>query len=295
MSSGSQQISQVQAFPTRVKFVSPKPAKRVGSQPGAGYFALTELNELNSGYYHDTCHALEVADLVKEMALALGRTEQRAEFLKQVALIHDADPRLCNKTGECQAGTPARVQVTITWMEFQRATLEKRFGWEGNQFDEACALIARTDFPFDRAPRSFGTPYDGMSPVELYRERLWKLPREARQSCFTDALVLRFADQISCYISNFERAKRSVRDLADELQNAGVSVTFEGILENTPKFLNAAGRDTDYDFQLREELNLPQAALPDRQALVAALGWKKRSQLAWNGLKFRMLNFCDNR
>ena len=231
MSSASQQISQIQSFPTQVKFVTPKPAKRINGQPGAGYFALTELNELNSGFYHDTCHALEVADLVKEMALALGRSEQRAEFLKQVALIHDADPRLCDKTGECQAGTPARVQVTISWMESQRKTLEKRFGWEGLQFDEACALIARTDFPFDRAPRSFGTRFDGMSPVELYREQLWKLPREQREACFTDALVLRFADQVSCYISDFQRAKRSVRDLADELNNAGVGVTFEGLLK----------------------------------------------------------------
>ena len=265
-----------------------KPPKRELAQPCVGYFALSELNELNSGFYHDTCHALEVSELVREMALGLGRSEARAEFLKQVALLHDADPRICGQTGTVQPGTPARVQVTLSWMETHRSELERRFGWEGVQFCEACALIARTDFPFDRAPRKFGTRFDGLSPVDVYREFLWKLPREVRLQCFVDALVLRFADQVSAYVSSFERARKSVRDLVDELNNAGASVTFEQILHNTPHFLGQVGRDLDHDRDLSKELNMPALQLPGRRKILAALGLKKRWRLTRNYLKFRL-------
>lgn len=277
--------TQVQAKP----FVfSRKPPKRNLAQAGAGYFALCELNELNCGYYHDTCHALEVADLVRELALSLGRSEARAEFLKQVALVHDADPRICPETGEPKPGTPARVQVTISWMESHREELEHRFGWEGVQFHEACALVSRTDFPFDRAPRELGTRFDGKSPVDVYREFLWKLPRQARESCFADALVLRFADQVSAYVSSFERARRSVGDLVDELKNTGAPVTFDGVLANTPKFLDQVGSDLNHDQDLKEELNLPQAFLPTRKKILRALGLRKRWKLTRNCVKFKL-------
>lgn len=265
----------------------PKPAKRINGAPGAGYFALTELQELNSGYYHDVSHALEVAELVKDLALALGRTPERAEFLKQVALIHDADPRVCASSGEHKRGTPARVQVTLSWMDKEREALEKRFGWEGYQFVEACALIARTDFPFDEAPRECGTEFDGMSPVEVYRSFLWKLPRQMRRDCFVDALLLRFSDQMSCYVGSFERAQRSVVDLVRELQNTGAKVTFEDLSRRTPQFLEQVGLDLTYDSSLKYELNLADLELPMRSELVAALGWKRRTRLAWNTTKFR--------
>jgi hypothetical protein len=270
-----------------LRFLNTKPSKRLNGPPSAGYFALSELNELNSGYYHDSCHALEVAELVKEIALNLGRTEERAEFLKQVALVHDADPRICSETGQAKPGTPARVQVTLSWMESERKRLESRFGWEGFQFAEACALIARTDFPFDRAPRTYGTRFDGMSPVEVYRQQIWSLPSQARANCFTDALILRFADQVSAYVSSFERARRSVRDLVDELTNTGAHLTFDDVLQNTPNFLRQVGRDLDYDRDLRDELNLSESCLIGRSALLSALGWGKRFRLAWNVAKFR--------
>lgn len=271
------------------RFRIPKPAKRSSGPPGAGYFALNELQELNSGYYHDAGHALEVAELVRELAIVLGRAEPRAEFLRQVALIHDADPRLCAESGEQKKGTPARVQVTLSWMLENRDALEQRFGWEGFQFAEACALIARTDFPFDQAPRRCGTAFDGMSPVEVYREQLWKLPEERRRQCFADALLLRFADQMSCYVDSYERAQRSVVDLAKELQNTGAAVTFEDISRNTPQFLDQVGLDLTFDKTLQAELNLDDVSLPSRTELIAALGWKRRTKLAWNTAKFRFL------
>lgn len=266
--------------------VIPKPAKNTGGAPGAGYFALTELQELNSGFYHDACHALEVAELVKELALALGRCEHRAEFLKQVALIHDADPRHCSFSGEHKPGTPARVQVTLSWMLDNQEALEKRFGWEGFQFVEACTLVSRTDFPFDQSPRCYGTSFDGMSPVDVYRVHLWKLPRDVRREVFADALMLRFADQMSCYVGSYERAQRSVMDLTRELQNTGAQVDFDEIRRGTPKFLGQVGLDITFDRMLQTELNLAGLELPSRGDLISALGWRKRTRLAWNTARF---------
>lgn len=260
---------------------------RALGQPGAGYFALAELQSLNSGYYHDSCHALEVAELAFEVALAFGLTPARAEFLKQVALVHDADPRVCSQTGEVQEGTPARVQVTLAWMESEREKLEARFGWEGYQFEEACALIARTDYPFDRTPKCCGTRFDGRSPFEVYRETLGRLPRELREACLRDGLLLRFADQAAAYVKGFARARQSVLDLVDELKNAGVSIQLADSLKKTPEFLNQIGKDLDYDRMLTEELGLPEAHLPTRREILAALGWNKRLKMKWNSLRFR--------
>jgi hypothetical protein len=262
-------------------------ARRKSSQPGAGYFALSELKRLNCGYYHDSCHALEVANLVRTLARAYGRSEVRAEFLKQVALVHDADPRTCPKTGNPREGTPARVQVTLSWMEQERAHLEKRFGWRGDQFNEASALIARSDYPFDDNPRNYGTRFDGMSPQDVYRETLSRLPDETRRRCMVDALLLRFADQVAAYVGSFQRARDSVQDLVDELNNTGLSLTFESTFKQTPNFLNQIGRDLTFDQQLKSEFYQNDLTLPRRNALLALLGWKKRIKFTRNLLKFK--------
>lgn len=256
-------------------------------QPGAGYFALNELKQLNSGYYHDSVHALEVSNLVCALAHARGRHPARAEFLKQVALIHDADPRTCPTTGEAREGTPARVQVTLSWMEQEQEKLAQRFDWNELQFKEAQALIARTDFPFDNNPRSLGTRFDGLSPVEVYRLSLLQLPKECRAGCMLDALLLRFSDQIAAYLGTFQRARKSVRDLVEELNNTGLSLNFQTLFEQTPRFLNQVGRDLEHDEALKSELELHRLDLPQRADLVALLGWKRRLKLTRNLLQFK--------
>lgn len=269
------------------RFSLKKPYRPTPGAPGAGYFALSELKRLNCGYYHDTCHALEVAELVRSLALAHGHEESRAEFLKQVALIHDADPRTCPSTGLPREGTPARVQVTLSWMEQEKQHLEARFGWTGHQFGEALALIARTDFPFDDKPRSHGTRFDGMSPVEVYREALGRLPDSVRRQCMVDALLLRFADQVAAYVGSFQRARESVQDLVDELNNTGLSLTFENTFKQTPTFLRQVGTDLVHDEALKREFRFHDLALPSRNALTVLLGWKKRLSLSRNLLKFQ--------
>jgi len=255
--------------------------------PGAGYFALAELKELNSGFYHDSRHALEVAELAKAVALSSGRSSRRAEFIKQVALIHDADLRVCRETGLARSGTPARVQVTLEWMEAQREHLEERFGWRGFQFHEACALIARTDFPFDRKPRRHGTRFDGLSPVDVYREFLWKLPFDVRAGVLADALLLRFSDQVAAYVGSFHRAEESVRDLHDELVNTGIPVELHEMYRGTPEFLARIGTDLYHDERLRTECNLENVELPGRSRLLRTLGWGRRIALFRNAVLFR--------
>lgn len=264
-----------------------KKERKPTSQPGAGYFALNELRQLNSGYYHDSVHALEVAGLVCTLAGAYGRDSARAEFLKQVALIHDADPRTCPTTGEAREGTPARVQVTLSWMEKEREKLQQRFDWSDLQFKEAQALIARTDYPFDNNPRRLGTRFDGMSPVEVYRQSLTKLPEARRAECMLDALLLRFSDQIAAYLGTFQRARKSVRDLVNELNNTGLSLNFQTIFDQTPRFLNQVGRDLAHDEVLKSEFGLHRLDLPKRTDLVALLGWKRRLKLTRNFLQFK--------
>ena len=265
---------------------SNKERKRA-SQPGAGYFAFNELRQLNCGYYHDSIHALEVSGLVCTLAQASGRDPARAEFLKQVALIHDADPRTCPTTGEAKEGTPARVQVTLSWMEKEQDKLQQRFDWSALHFKEAQALIARTDYPFDSNPRHLGTRFDGMSPVEVYRHSLTELPQARRAECMLDALLLRFSDQIAAYLGTFQRARKSVRDLVNELNNTGLSLSFQTIFDQTPHFLNQVGRDLEHDEALKSELGLHQLELPQRADLVALLGWKRRLKLTRNFLQFK--------
>lgn len=262
--------------------------KKEAGPPGVGYFALSEMQRLNCGYYHDSCHALEVADLVQRLARAFGRSQERAEFLKQVALIHDADPRTCPHTGHARVGTPARVPVTLDWMEKERDHLIERFEWRGEQYHEAVALIARTDFPFDHKPRAYGTRWDGLSPVDVYRESLLKLSPSARRKGMVDALLLRFSDQIAAYVGSFERARKSVLDLVNELNNTGLSLTFEHTFKQTPNFLGGVGKDLDYDERLKFELGLDDLSLPGRTTLLTLLGWKKRLRLSRNVLQFKL-------
>ena len=172
-------------------------------------------------------------------------------------------------------------------MEQEQEKLAQRFDWNELQFKEAQALIARTDFPFDNNPRSLGTRFDGLSPVEVYRLSLLQLPKECRAGCMLDALLLRFSDQIAAYLGTFQRARKSVRDLVEELNNTGLSLNFQTLFEQTPRFLNQVGRDLEHDEVLKSELELHRLDLPQRADLVALLGWKRRLKLTRNLLQFK--------
>ncbi len=249
------------------------------------YFSSTEFQALNSGTYHNFDHPLVVADAAGAFGQGLGWSPERKQFIQQVALLHDADDRSQVDSGEVKTGTPARAQVTLEWMEQQKDQLSGRFGWSPEQFVEAKALVARTDFPFDDKPKAaMGTRYDGQSSVQVYQELLQQLPKEKQTEVMRDGLALRFADQAGFYANSFDMAVESVQGLAQEL-NMGLA----GSLKFTPTFLGGVGKDTQFDQQIAGELGLASAELPDRDRLLANWNPAMAQRFHTNSRQFEML------
>lgn len=251
----------------------------------ARYFSSTEFQALNSGSYHNFEHPLVVAEAAGKFAPGLGWSPERKQFIEQVALLHDADDRTQVDSGEVKTGTPARAQVTLEWMEQQKEQLSQRFGWNPEQFVEAKALVARTDFPFDDKPKAaMGTRYDGQSSVQVYRDLLAQLPKNRQAEVMRDGLALRFADQAGFYANSFDMAVESVQGLAKEL-NTGLP----GSLKFTPTFLEGVGKDNAFDQQIAAELGLANAELPDRDRLLANWNPAMSQRFQTNTRQFELL------
>ena len=218
-------------------------ASLVGSTFGESRFA-----RWNSGSYHDSLHAMYVAEVMSAMATRRRREPDRRLFLTQVALLHDADPR------PSQAPTPASVRRTLDWIESRRASLQKRLAWTDEAFSTARALIARTDFPFDDVPREDETSMSGLSPYEAYRQCLLQLTPVSRDRTFEDAQMLRFADQCANYCRDFATASLSVDDLSREFEQTDQPKSRWEL--DTPTFLQELASDSHWDSQLKKELGL---------------------------------------
>ncbi|MBS2033986.1 hypothetical protein JST97_03310 [bacterium] len=234
------------------------------------YFSADEFQALNSGTYHNFDHPIVVADAAGGFAHGMGWSPERKQFIQQVALLHDADDRSQVGSQDVKTGTPARAQVTLEWMDQQKEQLCGRFKWSPEQFKEAKALIARTDFPFDdNARKPMGTKYDGQSPMQVYRELLSELPKEKQAEVLKDGLALRFADQGGFYAGSFDLAVEAVQGLVKELQGVGVPTNLAGSLKFTPGFLGDVGKDTALDKQLAQELGHSELKLPDRDEMLS--------------------------
>lgn len=252
-----------------------------------GYFGVDEFEDLNSGLYHDTRHPVMVAELLDQMAQGWGIGETRRQFLVEVALIHDADPRRL-ECGTVQRGTPARVPVTLAWMEDNLELLERKFGWTHQNVKEAMALIARTDFPFcPEVERSFGTRFDELDPVATYRLLLEELAPDRRAQVMVEALLLRFADQMAYYVGSFGEAAESLCRLASEFHNAGRPVGLGCMWNQTVDFLNTVGTDLEHDHQVASRVGLDGLALPDRGELLGCLSRRQRRNLHHNIGRFQ--------
>lgn len=238
--------------------------------PRCGLFSQHEFERLNCGHYHDSSHAHDVADLLSRLGASRGYSKEQLDFLAKVALLHDAD----QERGE---GTPARVPVTIEWMFQNEARLCQQMSWSVPQLETAAALIARTEFPFDHTPRSHGTRFDGLSPVQLYEQLLTQLPIGQRPQAVTDALLLRFADQCSPYVNGFPRAVRSLVGLSREWANQGQASAIPTLWQNTPDFLAQIGFDLQEDWELCHRLGI-EAEFPSPGQLFRDMGWRRR----WN-------------
>ncbi|MBN9415105.1 MAG: hypothetical protein J0I12_06670 [Candidatus Eremiobacteraeota bacterium] len=233
------------------------------------YFSADEFQALNSGSYHNFDHPIVVADAAGGFAHGMGWSPERKQFIQQVALLHDADDRSQVGSDNVKTGSPARAQVTLEWMDQQKGELCERFGWQPEQFTEAKALIARTDFPFDDKPRNpMGTKYDGQSPLQVYKDLLSEMPKSKQAEVLKDGLALRFADQAGFYAGSFDMAVEAVEGLCKELQGVGVPTNLASSLKVTPGFLASAGKDNALDTQLAQELGHQNLSLPGREELL---------------------------
>lgn len=240
-------------------------AARMGEPAATGYFSQEEFEALNCGIYHDCDHALRVAELMREVAAGFRVGEERALFLGQVSLIHDADPSR-------PRGTPARVPSTLVWLDEHRDSLGRKFGWTDALLLEARALVARTEYPFCPERKS-------PDPVAAYRDCLVALAPDRRPQVMVEALMLRFVDQLSFYLGSFEEAAGSVCRLANEFHNAGLPCGLGPLWAHTAEFLTRAGEDVEHDRELAESLQLSGLALPGRAELLASLSRRRRRNL----------------
>ncbi|MBI3924221.1 MAG: hypothetical protein HY319_01650 [Armatimonadetes bacterium] len=255
------------------------------------YFTPEEFLYLNPGKYHSVEHALRVAAVMVELSRAFGREPEEVRFLEQVALVHDADNRVDSSTGARDPLRPARVLVTLEWIWQSRQELERRLGWSEKRCHEAMALVARTDYPFDREPRYHGTCYDGLSPYELYRDRLLEFPPAERARVMENALLLVFADQTANYTGSFREAVGFQKGLMEELHSVGVEADPQSL--NTSRFLRSVGKDLKLDRRMAVELGV-EPRLPPRERIIRWLPRDLRRNLEMNEQRFRRILGCPS-
>jgi hypothetical protein len=211
------------------------------------YFTPAEFLMLNSGDYHNAQHPINVANTVANLASNAGRSPERVEFLQQVALIHDADERILldgqGNYAYAEGAKPARVPVTLAFIDLNSQALSERFGWDGGQLLEAKALIAGTEHPLNdevTAKRSNNLlGLDGKSAETVLRESLEALPKERQSVVAEEVQLLRFADQSANYAQGMEASRETVKGLANE-----IGVPAEVLMKGTPSFLAGLGQDS---------------------------------------------------
>ena len=230
------------------------------------YFTPAEFLLLNSGDYHDAQHPINVANTVANLAGNAGKSSERVEFLQQVALLHDADERILldgqGKFAYAEGAKPARVPVTLAFMDLNAEALSQRFGWKGTDLAEARALIAGTEHPLNNEPnekRQYGLPeFDGKTSEAVFREALQALPQDRREVVAEEYQLLRFADQSANYAKSVEDSRSTIRGLSNE-----IGVPADILLKGSPAFLAGLGQDS-VAFK-----DLPQATT---RKLIAELG-----------------------
>lgn len=228
-----------------------------------------QFERLHSGIYHDTWHAQTVSKLASGMATQAGFNRKDSRFLAQVALLHNADERRCVKTGERQPLQPPQVHNTLDWLLANRDSICRHFCWTKHNFHMACALIARTCYPFDAEPRLLGESFNGKSPVEVAAHFLNLLVPEQREEALRLGLILRFADQIANYTGNWKRVSASLTGMVRELQSTGVKVNIAEL--GTESFLRQVGTDLSQDRALALRFGLSRDGLFNREQLLGLL------------------------
>lgn len=228
-----------------------------------------QFERLHSGIYHDSWHAQTVSKLASGMAMQAGFSRKDSRFLAQVALLHNADERHCVKSGERQPLLPPQVHNTLDWLLSNRDSICRHFCWTKHNFHMACALVARTCYPFDAEPRLLGETFNGKSPVEVAAHFINLLAPEQREDALRLGLILRFADQVANYTGNWKRVTLSLAGLVRELQSTGVKVSTAEL--GTESFLHQVGNDLNQDRALALRFGISRDGLFGREALLGLM------------------------
>lgn len=175
-------------------------------------FGQVAFNSWNCGSYHDTNHAMYVAEVLAGMQAKGHDDSEHGLFLTQVGLLHDVGPRYL--------GTGPSVFRTLDWMQEHKETLLGIMGWTERAFNAAQALIARTSTPFNTVARRADSIYDGHSPYSLYLRLLSEVDPEDRAQVQEDAQLLRFADGCANFCRDFPTASQSLADWNKERRKA---------------------------------------------------------------------------
>ena len=175
--------------------------------------------------YHSLKHSTNVAKMAYLMAKSRKKSDEWAEFLYHVGLLHDLDPNR-------EKNTPASVVRTLKLMEDDwhgraaldgqgsRSFLSEVLEWDEQQFRMAKAIIQRSEYKFDNSHKKEG--YEDFSPVQKYEQLLDELTSENRALILEEApLFSEYADQISWYaMENIGTVLDASAGLADEINNA---------------------------------------------------------------------------
>jgi hypothetical protein len=233
--------------------------------------------------YHSARHSLNVSMVMARLAAEYFPGQEG--FLGKVAGLHDIDPHR-------EPGTPARVPATLEWMRRNRADLKRRFLWSDRQFDTGQAIIMRTEFPLDSAPRpkSYKDVYKGCSPCRIYRRMLSDLPPDRRAFALcAGAMLSEYADKASWYLEDPRTAQAAVQGLANEFTALGRPADMRSL--DPYRFLSRIGnRDSfSFDDQLAGELELKGLRLPLIDDVLARLCARQRDNFRENIARFGQL------
>ncbi len=262
---------------------------RAGAEPAplsyTSYFTAKELRDghprTGGPLYHNAAHTVNTMEVAYNFALARGLSPKKAQFVAEVALLHDWDSARTQ-------GTPARVSATLDALrkdfykvkplilknkamdkgKSMKSVLRERFGWTQGQLNMALAMIQRTEYPFSNS-------YDPKkskqhSPFRRYAQMVGRLPAKDRAFVLREgALLSEYADKGSWYFKkNFKGAFKVVEGLKNEFRTIpGKGKTTISDLE-TGTFLRSIGTKSCFtlDAVLAQKLGVPRFEVPHTRA-----------------------------
>ena len=229
--------------------------------------------------YHGREHTADAANMAYNLAQGREFTANdkalfdtinaKAEFLSQVALLHDIDPTRL-------AGKAARVPATLAWMKTPEADgiMHEKFHWDAQRTEMAKAMIQRTEFPFDGAKvgekiamgflrgktptygddirlgiglKEISEYYANASPAERYEDMVSKLSPNAREFVLREAPILsEFSDKGSVYFKKPNETLMAVEGLGNETTGQP-----ESFLKTTSDFLGSIGNPKNFEIDVQ--------------------------------------------